>query len=362
MWWWADVLLSKRIESNMRCFFLWVGCCLMLAGRVGAANALDWAFIGVWDRSMPQVEAACRENGIHAEFFKGQKFNETQKAELAARFRLVFVLNLEAEQAPALTQRLKESRALNAEQRVIPLDTRGSQMDLEKAGLLLKDEAVPAYWRPNGTVNVRRLIRYCMVKHCGQPGELEPPVLIPDSGYYDPAREDAFAEIGEFIAFKRGKQRWIEGASVAVLLLQQSFWITHDLRVIDAQIASLEKRGLNVVPVFGDREENVTKLTRAAAPTILIEDRHGAMWQSTALLKELDAPYLRPISMLATTNEEWLKDPRGLSHRDVGMFMALQESWGTLEPGVVGGLKENIQGFRLHEPIPSPHVRRAGPH
>ena len=162
----------------MRGIFCWLSCFLLLAGQMFAAEALDWAFIGVWDRSMPQVEAACRENGIHAEFFKGQKFNETQKAELAARFRLVFVLNLEAEQAPALTQRLKEARALNPEQRVIPLDTRGSQMDLEKAGLLLKDEAVPAYWRPNGTVNVRRLIRYSMVKYCGQPGEIETPVLL----------------------------------------------------------------------------------------------------------------------------------------------------------------------------------------
>ncbi|WP_395746937.1 cobaltochelatase subunit CobN [Prosthecobacter sp.] len=336
----------------MRCFLKWVAGCLLLAGRLHAAEPLDWAFIGVWDRSMPQVEAACRENGIKASFFRGQNFNETQKAERAARYRLVFVLNLEAEQAPALTQRLKEARELNPGQRVIPLDARGSQMDLEKAGLLLKDEAVPAYWRPNGTVNVRRLIRYCMVKYCGQPGEIEPPVLIPDAGYYDPAREESFADIREFIGFKREKKRWVEGASVAVLILQQSFWITHDLKVIDAQIAALEKQGMNVVPVFGDRELQVTQLVRAASPTILIEDRHGAMWQSTLLLKELNAPYLRPISMLATTNEEWLKDPRGLSHRDVGMFMALQESWGTIEPVVVGGLKESIQGFRLHEPIP----------
>ena len=240
----------------------------MLAGQLCAAEPLNWAFIGVWDRSMPQVEAACRENGIHVEFFKGQKFNETQQPDQAARFRLVFVLNLEADQASALTQRLKQAREINPEQRVIPLDARGSQMDLEKAGLLLKDEAVPAYWRPNGTVNVRRLIRYCMVKHCGAAGEIEAPVLIPEAGYYDSAREDAFSDINEFIIFKRGKQRWVEGASVAVLLLQQSFWITHDLKVIDAQIIALEKQGLNVVPVFGDREEQVTKLTRAAAPNM----------------------------------------------------------------------------------------------
>jgi cobaltochelatase CobN len=336
----------------MRCFLRWVCCSLVLSCHLFAAEPLDWAFIGIWDRSMPQVEAACRESGIHAAFFRGKDFNETQKAAQAARFSLVFVLNLEAEQAPKLAQLLQQARAINPAQRVIPLDTRGSQADIDKLGLLLKDEAVPAYWRPNGSVNVRRLIHYCQVKYGGMAGQIEPPVLIPDAGYYDPAREEAFADISAFIAFKREKQRWVEGASVAVLLLQQSFWVTHDLKVIDAQITALEKQGLNVVPVFGDREEQVTKLTRAAQPTLLIEDRHGAMWQSTALLKELNVPYLRPISMLSTTNEEWQRDPRGLSARDVGMFMALQESWGTLEPVVVGGLKESIQGFRLHEPIP----------
>ncbi len=325
---------------------------ILLSGHAHAAGQTAWAFIGIWDRSMPQVEAACRGNNIKASFFKASAFVATQDDAAAARYQMVFVLNIEPESAPALTRRLQQARMINPAQRVIPLDTRGSQIDLEKAGLLLHDEAVVSYWRPNGTVNLRRLTHYCLVKHGGQQGTIEPPVLIPDAGYYDPEREEPFADLKQLIAFKREKKRWIDNAPVAALLLQQSFWVTHDLKVIDAQIAALEKHGLNVVPIFGDREEHITRLTRDAAPTILIEDRHGAMWQSTALLHELDVPYLRPISMLGTTNEQWLRDPRGLSTRDVGMFMALQESWGTLEPVVVGGLKENIQGFRLHEPIP----------
>src|SRR6478672_877459 len=78
MWSLADASPSKR---TMRGIFCWLSCFLLLTGQMFAAEPLDWAFIGVWDRSMPQVEAACRENGIHAEFFKGQKFNETQKPE-----------------------------------------------------------------------------------------------------------------------------------------------------------------------------------------------------------------------------------------------------------------------------------------
>lgn len=311
-----------------------------------------WAFVGVWDRSMPLVDAACREAGVAAAFFSSHDFAQAKSDDDASRYELVFVLNLGSEDAPAITERLKRAQAANPRQRILALDKRGSQVDLEKAELLLPDEALISYWRPNGKVNIQRMVRYCLVKHLGQPGSIEQPVLIPEYGYYDPEQEDAFDSFERYVEFKTSRNRWNAEAATATLIIQQSFWITRDLKVVDAQIRALEKRGLNVAVVFGDREGRVDALLRATKPTIIVEDRHGSMWQSNALLKELNVPYLRPISMLASTVEEWIRDPRGLSHRDIGMFMALQESWGTLEPVVVGGLKANIQGFRLHEPIP----------
>lgn len=326
---------------------------VLFSAHARAEQPQRWAFAGIWDRSMPQVDAACREAGVSAAFYKsGDRSPAWPDDAGLADFQLVFVLNIDAAEAPALTKQLMAAHKINPGQRVLALDTRGSQADLEKAELLTKDEAVMGYWRPNGTVNMHRLVNYCLVKYAGKKGEIEPPVMIPDSGYYDLDNKESFDSFNKYLAFKKARHRWQEDASVAVLVIQQSFWVTHDLKVVDAQIRALEAHHLNVVVVFGDREEKVTSLIRAAKPTILIEDRHGAMWQSTAFLKEMDVPYLRPISMLASTNEEWARDPRGLSHRDIGLFMALQESWGTLEPLVVGGLQANIQGFRLHEPIP----------
>lgn len=340
------------IRSALRLAVFSLFWCVLAFVNAGAAEAQRWAFVGVWDRSMPQIDAACREAGVKATFVASHDFAQPRAGEDAALFDIVFVLNLNAEDSLPLTERLKEARSRNPKQRVLALDTRASQADLEKASLLTSDETVIRYWRPNGTVNVQRLIRYCLVQYAGGSGVVEAPVLIPESGYYDFDQEDAFDTFERYAAFKRSRQRWREGAPVVVLIIQQSFWITRDLKVVDAQIRALEKQGLNAVVVFGDREENVAALTEAAKPDVLIEDRHGPMWQSGALLQKLNVPYLRPISMLASTVEEWSRDPRGLSHRDVGMFMALQEPWGTIEPFVVGGLRANIQGFRLHEPIP----------
>jgi cobaltochelatase CobN len=301
---------------------------------------------------MSLVDAACRESGVSATFYTSAEFAHPKPTDDASRYQLVFVLNLDAPDVPALTDRLKQYRTQNPAQRVLSLDARDSQADIDHAGLMTHDDAIPHYWRPNGSLNLQRMIRYCLVKYLSAPGQIEAAVMIPDFGYYDPEHEDSFPDIDQYKQFKTGRGRWKGGAPTAVLIIQQSFWITHDLKVVDAEIRALEHQGLNVVVVFGDRENQVASLIRSAKPTILIEDRHGGMWESNALLKELNVPYLRPISMLASTVDEWKANPHGLTTRDVGLFMSLQEFWGTLEPIVVGGLVANYQGFRLHEPIP----------
>lgn len=320
-------------------------------GQTPTPSPQKVAFVGVWDRSMAIVDAACREHDLSAGFYTAGGFASRPAEE---SYPLVLVLNVDAAESLALTERLDESGTLpsGGQTRVLALDTRSSHADLDKAGLLERDPKVMSYWRANGPVNLRRLMQYLKVTYLGGPGSIEPPVIIPEYGYYDPEHEEAFEEFTRYTAFKKSRGRWRDGAPHAVMMIQQSFWITRDLKVVDAQIAALEKEGLNVAVIFGDREGRMTDLVRAARPTLLIEDRHGSMWQSNALLKELDVPCLRPISMLGYTVDDWRKDPRGLSIRDVGMFMSLQESWGTIEPVVVGGLYANIQGFRLHEPIP----------
>ncbi len=301
---------------------------------------------------MPMVDSACREAGIAVSFFRGKEFVETMAGPKAPSFEVAFVLNLEAEEVPALTETIKGARAENRIQHVLVLDKRSSQIELEKAGLLDADETVSTYWRPNGPDNIRRMVRYCLNKYFGQQATVEPPIMIPDSGFYDPESPTSFDSFPAYVAYKTAHHRWTDGAPVAVLVIQQSFWITQDLKVVDAEVRALEKNHLNAVVVFGDREELVAALVRSTKPALLIEDRHGPMWQSNALLKELDVPYLRPVSMLASTVKEWMADPRGLTPRDIGLFMSLQESWGTLDPLVVGGLEANVQGFKLHEPIP----------
>jgi len=272
---------------------------------------------------------------------------------------IIFILNFDSRSAMTFSRWVAETAVRLPKRLVIPLDARGVHEEFEKRNLLTQDEMVQKYWRANGSINVRRLFDYTKAKYLGLQATVEPPILIPDYGYYDPEHEDALADFASYRDFKRSRGRWRESAPVVALLIQQSFWVTHDTKVIDAQLWALEKNGLNPIAIFGDRQSMVEKLIRETKPDALIEDRHGAMWDSRQVLHDLDVPYLRPISMLASTLEEWKANPRGMSYRDVGLFMAVQESWGTLEPIVVGGMQTDISGFHLHDPIPDRITRFA---
>ncbi len=308
------------------------------------------AFLGIWDRAMPLVERASRETEIHVRILRSGELLDEAPTKAQGTFAVLYILNLDSTQVTPLVKKLRMLRQAAPKLKIIALDHRETHAELERAGLLDEDENISHYWRANGLANMRRLLRYTAVTYLGKSGEIEPPAAIADYGYYHPSAKEIFSTVDQL----RAKVRWKQDAPVAAMLIQQSFWITQDTKVIDAQIAALEKQGFNVAMLFGHSGKQIRKMLLAVQPDVIVEDRHGSIWEGEGkktLLEELDVPYLRPISMLGYTIRQWKEDPRGLSFRDVGHFMTIQESKGTIEPIVVGGLKASIQGFRLHEPI-----------
>ena len=309
-------------------------------GRVG--------FLGVWDRAKPLLERASRETGVPVAFLDG---SAREGGRAFRGLRVLFVLNLSREQARDLAGELGRAGAGKGGLRVVALDRRDSQAALERAGLLERDPKVPPYWRASGLVNMRRLLIYAAAVYLGEKRRVLPPAAVPDYGFYRPGVEGVVPDLASY----RKKAGWKKGRPKAAILIQQSFWVTRDTAVIDAEVRALEKHGFDTAVLFADSAARMASMLREIRPDIIVEDRHGSFWEESGkkpLLEELDVPYLRPISMLAYTVEQWKKDPRGLHPRDVAHFMTLQELRGTVDPLVVGGLKESVRGFRLHVPIP----------
>ncbi|HEX7376167.1 MAG TPA: cobaltochelatase subunit CobN, partial [Pirellulales bacterium] len=339
--------LRSRLRIAAQCglaAFLLLCCDASLRG----ADMPAVGFVGAWERSIALVDRAARETGIGIEWLTSDKLINDEHA--LDGVGVLFVLNLDPKDVTGIIESLRRAKTSNPGLTAVALDQRDVHATLLKAELLKSDAKVPPYWRANGLANIKRLLSYAAATYLGRDSAIEPPLPVPDAGYFDSARADPFDNFGAYRAYKIAQKRWFDDRPVAVLMIQQSFWITEDTKVINAQAAALEKRGINVAVIFGDTHERVNELIRAAKPDVLIEDRHGGNWPKDAL-ESLDVPYVRPISMLGSTIDEWLKNPRGMAHRDVGLFMTVQESKGTIEPMVVGGLKASVQGFRVHEPI-----------
>jgi len=244
-------------------------------------------FIGVWDRTQPILADAGRTQKMPVSFFRpAEILSDASRRKEAERCRLLFVLNLESGEAHEL---VGWARSMNGRGvRIIPLDSRGSHVELEKAGVLTNDPELTKYWRPNGAINIRRMFAYIAAHYFGIRENVEPPVLVPDYGFYDRENEEPFPDFEKYKAFKKSHRRWHDDAPTTVILIQQSFWVTHDTKVIDAQARALEARGINTAIVFGDTQDRVESMVRQAKPVLLIEDRHGAMWENHSLLEQLD--------------------------------------------------------------------------
>ncbi|RME72330.1 MAG: cobaltochelatase subunit CobN [Planctomycetota bacterium] len=306
------------------------------------------AFLGAWDRALPLIERAARELELEVRFPDTKTLLTEHGLDNVA---VLYVLNLDPREARQLAQHLERTRAAHPRLHVIALDRRDSQAALRRRGLLEADPRVAPYWRTGGLVNIRRLLRYTAIRYLGAPGEIEPPALLPESGIYVPGLETPLT-----LEQLRARPNWREhpDAPVVALLIQHSFWVNQDTAVIDAEVHALERRGLRVAVVFSETAAQAETLLRALEPQLIIEDRHGSIWDGsdgTSLLERLDVPYLRPISLLAYTVEQWRTDPKGMAPRDRSLFLTIQEMRGTIEPIVVGALQHDIHGFKLHVPI-----------
>lgn len=309
--------------------------------------------VGVWDRARPGLEYASKEAKVAIEFAEPA---EAATAAEPGPYKVILLLNLSAEEAHALAARLKGWRDKGWAGEVVPLARRDSQEGLRAAGLLKDDEQIDRYWRYNGKENFSRMLSYIASRWMGQTREVLPPALVPEDGIYHPDAKDLFDKADAYWTWHETRRPGLAQAPRVLLMAHQSFVILGDTAVIDAMVRTLEARGLAAAVVFATNEPIALKIVTESKPELLVTQRHTALGRfgdgdRRILPHRLDVPYLRPVSMLRSTPEQWRADPRGMDSNDVGRQIALQELSGVIEPIVVGGLQRQESGFRASVPI-----------
>ena len=305
--------------------------------------------VGGWDYGEAVFDRAATAAGMSAGFVTTEDTGKVTVEQLSGA-DVVFVLNLHPQGAPVLQERLAEARKKKPNLIVLPLDSRETQKGIERVGLLVRDEEIRRYWRYNGFENTKRLLVYVRAKYLGGKGEIQPPVPVPDHGVFHYAATDLLTDIPTYTEWAKKNGQFKDGGSRVALLVQQSFLVTGDTKVYEAIISALFKRGINVAVIFANDPQKQKALLDAWNPELLIDDAHA----SPALKDgaERDIPMLKSVSLLRSTVAEWQASVQGMLPADVGLHFLTQEVHGIIDPVVVGGMKANVGGYKLHDPIP----------
>ncbi len=187
------------------------------------------------------------------------------------------------------------------------------------------------------------------------------PKKLPWEGVYHP-KAGYFERLEDYLEwYKPEKEKPTVG-----ILFSRHYWVNDNLEVEDLLIEELEKRDLNVIPVFCysvKDEELGTKGSEEVVKEFFLKDgrpiidaliklisfflgsRRGKDLSDSSvstsgveLLKKLDVPVFEPVTSYYKTIEEWEKDDQGLGS-DIGWSVAMPEFEGVIEPIIIGGVK-----------------------
>ena len=237
---------------------------------------------------------------------------------------------------------------------------------------------VLSYFQAGGSANLAQLLRYLSDHYLLTGFGYEPAAALPEHGIYHPDLPQG-AGLDDWLAL-----RIAERPSVGVVFYR-AHWMSGNTRFIDALVAALEKRGLNVLPVFTaslragvEGESLPTALgyfsaARGAPIDVLINTTAFAMGEisaggptpagwSVAALERLNVPVLQAMTS-GMTRPQWQQSARGLNPLDAAMNVVLPEFDGRIitVPMSFKARASSLSSELIeYEPLPDRVARVAG--
>jgi cobaltochelatase CobN len=213
-------------------------------------------------------------------------------------------------------------------------DGREEDPALDRASTLPAEtcQRLRAYLRQGGPANALAFLQTAarlIGRDCGAPDD---PVPVADAGLYLPGRDrPTLADV---------QAHWQDGRPVALLVFYRALLVAGTLDAVDAMIAALEQRGLNVAAVHVRalrepfaRDWLAGSIPRIAPDVILNATSFAAASAGEdrvpSPLEAADCPILQVI-FAGMEESAWRDSPRGLGPRDLAMNIALPEVDGRL--------------------------------
>jgi magnesium chelatase subunit H len=208
------------------------------------------------------------------------------------------------------------------------------------------------YWLAGSRVNLANMVRLLVNRYAAGPRrslagtmKVAAPEEYPEVGLYHPRMQ---GRIGE-----RADRLPAEGTRGTVgLLIMRSYVLAGNAAHYDGVIATLESRGLRVVPAFASGLDNRPAVEafflRNGRPTVdavvsltgfslVGGPAYNDSRAAEEILARLDVPYISAHPLEFQTMRQWQADPRGLLPVEATMMVAIPELDGGIWPMTYGG-------------------------
>jgi len=238
------------------------------------------------------------------------------------------------------------------------------------------------YFMYGGLENIKNMLLF-LANYCGNIKlEVPEPKQIPWHGIYHPDAPNIFNSLEAYQKWYKKSKGWSRH-TIGILFYRNS-WIEDDTAVCDALIRAIERRNVNVIPVFsylgmkvGMKELGIESIDIAqkyfmdgGKPIIdLLVSRQGfylvsrtiGEWvdpttEGMDILERLNVPVIKAVTPYYKTIEEWRQSSEGIDALTTAMDVMMPEVDGVIEPIVVGAsekIEEATVGgtFDKREPI-----------
>ena len=224
----------------------------------------------------------------------------------------------------------------------------GSAQDMRAYFLTLQ------YWLAGSDDNMAHMVRFLVNRYASGPrqalrGKLSAaePVEYPEVGVYHPALKNRVGAGIDELPHAKGRA----GGTVGVLVMR-SYVLAGNSLHYDGMIETLERRGLNVIPVFAsgldareaieryfmkDGKATIDALVSLTGFSLVGGPAYNDAKGAQEILAKLDVPYIAAHPVEFQTLQQWGADQRGLMPVESTIMVAIPELDGATGPAVFGG-------------------------
>ncbi len=210
------------------------------------------------------------------------------------------------------------------------------------------------YWLASSDENLTNMIRLLVNRYAAGPREVlrgtlkvAPPVEYPETGLYHPKLKNRIEENLSALPSIRGNRSGKVG-----LLVMRSYVLAGNSAHYDSVIASLEQRGLTVIPAFAsgldmrpaiekffmkDGVSTIDALVSLTGFSLVGGPAYNDSQAAEEFLARLDVPYITAQAVEFQSLEQWNESDRGLLPVEATMMVAIPELDGATGSCLFGG-------------------------